>query len=246
MKTIAMIVILGLATVPAWGTKIENQTYTFQCIDNSNPACNNVASQFRLDTSYDNSDTGIVQFQFVNSGLAQTTITALYWAENPLGLLDGMTIGDTEGIVSFQIAPNPLRPPGGQTLLPPWKNDDTTHMATSVNRGGNGIQSGIGPLESQIVEFSLGGGHTFNDLIGAMNAGALGVLGLGGGEPGDSLRVAIFVQSTGPSSGYSGSLILSGLSADPPPDVPEPGSALLLLVGTAVLLAAKARRARKA
>lgn len=236
MKAIVMIAILGVATVPASGTIINGPEFGFECITNNSGSCSTtIAPMFLLTLYEDDSVTGVVYFKFQNLGPIQSTITALYWDDHPLGLLADMQIGTSYGIASFQIGGTPAAPPGGAGLSPPWKHDETSFVATNVTRRGNGVQSGIDPGEYQIIQFTVRTDLSPYPLVTDPMEIVATALFLG------DLRVAIHVQSIGE---YSESLILVGLPHDVP-DVPEPGSALLLLGGTAILLAAKRRRARK-
>mgnify|MGYP001818393262 CR=1 FL=1 len=116
-------------------------------------------------------DCGImcVDFTFTNSGPENSVVEAIYW-EDPVPYLDGITditsLVEIDG-VSFAEDPTPNVLPGGNTVGFSVSNDvDADNPAPTF---------GIDPGESLSVQFMLGAGYNFADVLAALDDTSLRV-----------------------------------------------------------------------
>jgi hypothetical protein len=184
----------------------------FDCITNNSGSCNS----FEGDLSGLITVSGASLSLTVSNAPAGTgSIEAIYADGN---VLTGLTsIIDSPPNVDFASGGAPPDLPGNETVVPSF---DADFWATSTSAF-PGVDEGVNGGESVTLVFSLSSSQTEAQIQALLDSGAL--------------RFGLHVQSLG-----AGQNSESFVNDGPPTAVPEPAS--MLLLGTGLLVAARARR----
>lgn len=197
----------------------------------TNNGSTGIAAQLGLEVT---SIAGGANFLFTNAGPNASSICDIYFQDNgslfgPLlaSNLTGTPIvyknGNAVSGVSFSPDANPGNLPSGNLATPPFNATTTTVL--SADSDSPVEKMGINPGEYLNLALLFTGGHTFSELLDAIDNGGF--------------RIGLHVQGIGP---YSESFV----NDEPPPAVPEPGTILLLSIGAGCLVASRVRSRRKA
>lgn len=157
-KIVALLLILGLALVPATGLAVQ---FGFDCITNNNAvdAAIGKAQLFVDVTSY---GTNQVLFTFTNkSGGQQSTISEVYFDDGTLLGISSVNVNNV-GLVNFiggSASPGDL--PGGNSITPQF-NVTAGFLADADNPA---PQWGVSPGESLGIVFSLKSGKTYTNVL---------------------------------------------------------------------------------
>jgi len=119
---------------------------------------------------------GHVGFDFHNAlngdtptGGAQSSITEVYFQDGQL--VGPPTITNGPGTV-FETPANPADLPSGNTCKPPFHVTQEFSAQSDPQHGGQ-MAHGVNPGEYVVINFGLQSGHTFAEIITALNSGAL-------------------------------------------------------------------------
>jgi hypothetical protein len=137
-------------------------TYSFQCINPTDPNCSIGSSQLKLTVS--DGSNGITNFRFTNTGPLSSSITAIYfdWLSPHFSLTPG-TITESSG-VSFNWGPTtPPDLPGGKSIGFVADLGLDTNVPTSPN--------GINPGEWLNIAFA----GSFDQLVQGLHSNSLEV-----------------------------------------------------------------------
>ena len=201
---------LALISALALAAPARAVPFGFSCITNNNAGdCATGSAQLSLNVT--DAGGGHVLFTFGNSGPAASVLSEVYFDDGTLQTLDQLT--GSSG-VAFSNGASPPNLPGANSVNPPFA---ATFAAQANNPS---PMNGVGPGETLGVRFTIESGDSFQDVIDALNSGAL--------------RVGIHVQ--GLPSGGSESFI------DHP--VPEPEALALFGVAAGALSALGSWRRR--
>lgn len=191
-------VALLLAAGPAGGV-----TLGFDCLTN-NLAGDCAIGESQLSVALSDQGGGVVRFHFTNSGPEASSISEVYFDDGSLLILSDVIDGPG---VDFEPDANPPDLPGGEMATPPFEVTEGFLAQSQPSPEMNGV----GPTEWLMIEFTLQGGQSIDDVIDELTTGAL--------------RIGIHV--IGFDSGGGESFINV--------PVPEPGTGLLLGAGLAAL-----------
>jgi hypothetical protein len=197
------IVPLAMLMCGASSSPAAADTYGFSCITANTPGdCSILQAQLQLEVTAGSFNQ--VEFKFINSGPANSSITDVYFDDLlPPVLGTPVTITDSGAGVSFKTGCSPKSLPGGNAY-----SFSTSYCADSSSPT---QPMGVNPGEWLKVAYTLQGGSTFAQVIAALNSGAY--------------RVGIHVQ------GFATGGSESGINVPPPPQVPEPLTLTLLAIG---------------
>lgn len=190
--------------------------FEFGCITLNSPSdCAILQAQLRMEvTAGTISGANAVNFRFTNSGPASSSVTDIYFSDLlPAILGTPLLITDSGAGVSFRSGCNPGRLPGGQ---PYGFTSSYCAESTAPTQ-----PMGVNPGEWLNIGYTLLGGATLQDVVGAIIEG--------------DYRVGIHVQ------GFAGGGSESAITAH---RVPEPGTLLLLGAGTILLPLTRRLRVR--
>jgi len=191
--------------------------FGFQCVDPTSTVCQGVAPQLQMQVS-DGPSSNQVSFGFINNGPLSSIITQVYWDDAATPLLDfSAPVLTPPAGKDWAVGGTPANLPGGNTLVPPFMSD------FMVSANSPTPSNGIGPTESMEVVMARASGKTYIEVINALNAG--------------SVLVGLHVQGVAPTGGSVALFNGPGV-----PQVPEPGTALLLGSAMAALAFIKRKK----
>jgi hypothetical protein len=194
-------------------TPVHALTLGFESITNNSDMASSVGDQLSVDVQADGT-TG-ASFTFSNSGPIASSITGIYFVNDPL-LFDGTKIQNSSG-VSFSAGDKSPGLPGGTPFG--FGAKATAFFADSDPP----VQpNGVNPSESVTIILTLLGGFDFDDVVSAL---------LGG-----TLRIGIHVQGIDDGKNSSDSYIAT---------TPLPGAIPLFATGLAALGLLRWRKKRK-
>jgi hypothetical protein len=202
------IAVVLLGTGLAWGVLANAATLSFSCITGNVPGdCAIGEAQLSVDVT--DAGPGQVLFTFLNSGLAASSITDVYFDDGTL--LGIASIDNSDPGVDFAQLATPGNLPGANNASPPFQ----TTAGFSADSNPAVQPNGVNPGESLGILFNLQGGGTFANVISELTTG--------------ELRIGIHVQ--GYDTGGSESFVNNPVPI--PAAVWLFGSGLLGLVGIA-------------
>jgi hypothetical protein len=203
-KRLLIQTILALAIGSASASVIS---FEFQNITSNNPISASTGErQFSLDITDENVCANQAMFIFKNTGTEQSTISEIYFDDNPPVLMTFnrfINMTDVDGL-RFRVGASPSNLPGGHSI---GFVADYSYEAKAPSP-----RLGINPGEVLGIKFNIGSGSTFEDVINAMSS--------------NQLRIGI--HATNFRLGFSESFIAKSLI---PVDVPEPSLAMLMFLG---------------
>ncbi len=211
------LIALALGACVAAPASAATNTYSFNCLTNTNAAnCGIGEAQLFMDVS-DTLNASQVLFEFRNTGLAAGSLTDIYFDD---GTLLGIAQVFNGPGVSFTPPATPGNLPGANNASPAFQ----TTAGFSADSDNPPPKNGVNPGEKVGILFNLISGQSFADVVNA--------LGIAGGANG--LRVGVHVQSFG--NGGSESFI----NAVSP--VPEAKQWLMMMLGISVIATRAMRR----
>jgi hypothetical protein len=203
-KRLLIQTILALAIGSANASIIS---YEFQNITSNNPISVSIGeSQFSLDITDENVGANQAMFIFKNTGTEQSTISEIYFDDNPPVLMtfDGFSNLTVVDGLKFRVGASPSNLPAGRSI---GFVADYAYEATNP-----APRLGINPGEALGIRFNIASGSTFADVVNSMSS--------------NQLKVGI--HATNFTLGFSESFIAQPLK---PVDVPEPSLAMLMFLG---------------
>lgn len=207
--------LLSLFVATFTATTASAVTYSFSCVTNDDPGdCAIAEAQVSMEVVAGPA-ADQVSFTFTNMGVDVSTIARIYFDDGSLGSLDAIVNGTGVDFI-FEPFPGPSDLPGGNNASPPFVTTIGFLAGASSPPPVNGV--GIDMGEFVTLVFKLQSGQTVADVISELNSG--------------NLRAGVHVINF--ASGGSEGLVSNG-------QVPEPGTALLLVAGALFL-----RRRRRA
>lgn len=216
MKKVLWMLVAAVAVLASENLAQAGVTYSFVGVTNNktnNKTTDVAIGQAQLSLTVSDAGSGLVRFQFANSGPAASSITDIYFDDRASPVLFSTPIysfDNSGGGVNFSTYASPGNLPGGRRIdfVATYGLTADSNSPTSIN--------GVNPGESVGVITALANGHTYNDVLTSLAD--------------RSLRVGIHVQAF--ASGGSESFVNNGGSG-PPPAIPEPSSMAILGIGLA-------------
>jgi len=176
-----------------------------QCVtDNNAGDCAIAFDQISLDVTKKQNDKA--EFEFANTGSEMLTLARIYFDDG--SLIELLSISNGTGVNFTQDPfPGPNDLPGGENALDVFGNPDPFETTLGFLSGATAPPptNGLEPGETLVLTFLLAPGQKFDDLIAELTDG--------------TLRVGVHMINF--ASGGSESLTT----------IPEPGTAVLVLVG---------------